>query len=256
MTMSATNDDDNDDVGFVFVHGGWLGPWCWDDLRSELRFPSAAVELPGRRGTSHDDLVKVTLDDWISSAAAQVVETTAADRLVLVGHSLGGIVLPGLASCLEARVAHLVFIAGLIPVAGGSAAELISPGDPTALFDEDGLFAVFGEEEVRAMWGLDHLDAPTAAKMLAQLGPEPGGPLRALSDRSRMPNVPITYVRGERDNVVPPELATQAIANLDRPVDEIALPGGHSMILSHVQELAGVLSHIGESAGRGRYGLT
>jgi pimeloyl-ACP methyl ester carboxylesterase len=238
------------DVGFVFVHGGWLGPWCWDELRSELRFPSAAVELPGRRGTSRDDLLEITLDDWIGSATAQVVETTAADRLVLVGHSLGGIVLPGLATSLRARVAHLVFIAGLVPVAGQTAAEFMSPGDPTALFDDDGLFAVFGEGEVRAMWDLDHLDAPTAAKMLAQLGPEPGGPLRALADRSAMPNVPITYVRGERDNAVSKKLAAQAITNLDRPVDEIVLPAGHSMILSHVQELAAVLGRIGETARR------
>jgi pimeloyl-ACP methyl ester carboxylesterase len=236
------------DVGFVFVHGGWLGPWCWDELRSELRFSSAAVELPGRRGTSHDDLLEITLDDWIASATAQVVETIAADRLILVGHSLGGIVLPGLATSLQARVAHLVFIAGLVPVAGRSAAELMSPADPTALFDEDGLFAVFGEGEVRRMLDLDHLDAPTATKMLAELGPEPGDPLRALAERSAMPNVPITYIRGERDNAVSEELAAQAIANLDRPVDEIVLPAGHSMILSHAQELAAVLSRIGETA--------
>jgi pimeloyl-ACP methyl ester carboxylesterase len=241
MHSGVGNGSGRNDVGFVFIHGGWLGPWCFDDLRSELRFPSAAVTLPGRRGTSRDELIEISLYDWVGSAAAQVAETLAADRLVLVAHSLGGIVLPGLAASLGPRAAHLVLIAGLVPLEGHTAAELVSPGEPDALFDEHGLFSVPGEAKARAMLGLDHLDATTAAQVLARLGPEPGGPLRARADRSQLPDVPITYVRGEHDDTVPKELATQAIANLARPVDEVVLPAGHSMILSHVQELARVV---------------
>ena len=91
-----------------------------------MRHPSVAVDLPGRRDRP-GDLTSVSIDTAAESAAIDVLTATD-ERLVLVGHSAGGIVLPALASRLGARVDHLVFIAGLCAPEGGAAMDTFHPG--------------------------------------------------------------------------------------------------------------------------------
>ena len=79
----------------LFVHGAYIGAWCWDVyfLRyfAERGFPSYAVSLRGHGASECEaDYATLGIDDY-----AQDVERTVAaldTPLVLIGHSMGGLV--------------------------------------------------------------------------------------------------------------------------------------------------------------------
>jgi len=77
---------------FVLVHGAWHGGWCWDRLRPVLAargHDSITVDLPCEDGSaSFEDYAAVTL---------AAIPSDASD-VVLVGHSLGGMTIPIVAS--------------------------------------------------------------------------------------------------------------------------------------------------------------
>ena len=62
------------------------------------RLPGVAVDLPGRDGDPAG-FRSISYQDRIDAATAQV-EALPTDRLVLVGHSLGGIIVPAVATRL------------------------------------------------------------------------------------------------------------------------------------------------------------
>ena len=96
---------------FVLVHGAGHTADVWGAVKKQLRHESVAVNLPGRRDRQAP-IAAVTIEAAATSVAADVEDATD-DRVVLVGHSAGGVVLPALAACLAGRVDHLVFVAGL-----------------------------------------------------------------------------------------------------------------------------------------------
>lgn len=78
-------------TGILLIHGGWHGPWCWDDFAerlSERGHDVRAVQLRGhdRQAGRIWHRVHHYVDD-VKRAAAQFPEAP-----FLVGHSLGGFV--------------------------------------------------------------------------------------------------------------------------------------------------------------------
>ncbi|MFI5046616.1 MAG: alpha/beta fold hydrolase, partial [Acidimicrobiia bacterium] len=108
------------------MHGAGHTSLVWQSVRDHLRHPSVAVDLPGRRDRPAD-ITSVSIESAAASAALDV-RAAANGRLVLVGHSAGGIVLPALAARLDGRVDHLVFVAGLCAPEGGAALDVFLPG--------------------------------------------------------------------------------------------------------------------------------
>ena len=86
--------------GIVFVHGGKHDSRYWQPTMDAIaeREPSVhllAVDLPGRRGVTGD----MTLSGCVNSAVAQVQQADMGS-IVLDGHSLAGVTMPGIASKL------------------------------------------------------------------------------------------------------------------------------------------------------------
>ncbi|BBU23796.1 alpha/beta fold hydrolase [Mycobacterium xenopi] len=120
----------------VLVHGGEHAADCWDFVVAELaeREPHLkvlAVDLPGRRDKPGD---LRALD--IGVAVESVVDDIhAADlsEVVIVGHSIAGVTVPGVAGALgSARVREMIFAACHIPPQGASILDAI--GGPLSLF--------------------------------------------------------------------------------------------------------------------------
>lgn len=99
-------------VGLVLLPGAGLGPELWDDLVPRVSMPSLAVRYPGEGG----------LADYVASVRADT-NGWARQRVVVVGHSLGGIVALGLAHELADRVAGFVGVSAAISARGGSFAS-------------------------------------------------------------------------------------------------------------------------------------
>ena len=108
----------------VLVHGGAHAADCWDLTVDEIHWLAPdlnvlAVDLPGRRG-KRGDLSAVTIKDCVESVIADI-EDAGLDDVVVCGHSLGGVTVPGVVAKLGTpRVLEMILAAAFLPPQGAS----------------------------------------------------------------------------------------------------------------------------------------
>jgi pimeloyl-ACP methyl ester carboxylesterase len=113
---------------FVLVHGGSLGAWSWAAVVAQLQklgHQAWAVDLAGRGENPHD-LAKVTLALHIDTVARYIEQRDLRD-VVLVGHSMAGLIIPSVAVRLRDRIKRLIFVSALIVRDGESAMDVFQP---------------------------------------------------------------------------------------------------------------------------------
>ena len=230
-------------VTMVLVHGAGETGAVWNDVQQYLSVPSLALDLPGR-GTNPSDLSRVTVDLSVRQAVTDIVEVTSGP-LVLVAHSIGGAVSPGILARLGDRIVHLVHIAAVAAPEGGL---------PLAVASLEFVDHLLADADALR----EALHEATLADVAAAL---PAG-LRAIDDRGALaridslnlgcaptswagvpPAIRRTYIRPLRDRLYPPDAQERLAAALH--ADEvISLDVGHNVARSAPAQLATVLSEI------------
>ena len=125
----CTNNDALDGKSIVLVHGAWMGAWAWDGVTADLEARGAivtAVELPGH-GADMTPLASISLRGYIDVVEAAI--DAAPKPVMLVGHSLGGIVVTQAADERAAELDRLVYLTAFVPKDGDSLLSL-SMQDP------------------------------------------------------------------------------------------------------------------------------
>ena len=234
--------------GFVLVHGGEHGAWCWERLIPYLDWPALAVDLPGR-GDTPGDRIQLGIADFVASAAAQVADA-GLGAVVLVAHSMAGLTAPGLAAALGGRVKHLVFVAAVVPRQGHSLVdEFPFPLGPF-------LGARFRRQIRRGRdqfllpaWlarrkFCSDMTAEQTAFVMSQRCFDAPRMLLEQADRASMPSaVARTWVKLMDDRAVPPRLQDRMIANLGGAA-VVPLAGGHDAMVSRPRALAEILNAV------------
>ena len=98
----------------------------WDRLVPLLDAPALAIDLPGRAG-KEVDMMEVTVDDGVSSVLADLRDAGVGGEIVVVAHSSGGLVVPGVVAGLEGRTRHIVLNAASVPPEGGCGLDCMQP---------------------------------------------------------------------------------------------------------------------------------
>jgi pimeloyl-ACP methyl ester carboxylesterase len=230
----------------VLVHGGTLTSTMWDPVRGHLRARSVAVDLPGRR-YKPADLAEVTIADWVTSVVADIEEARLA-RVVLVAHSSGGYVLPGVAAALASRpnpvLRGIVFVSATVPADGERPLDYLRADIRTLATDHREL--TLDSARGRTIGGLRPGEPPIETDLeIVENGPRMGleAPLvlfERVSWAGFPADVPRVYVRALRDKVISPELADRMVAAMGgaRVLD---LDAGHRSYDTHPAELAAVI---------------
>jgi pimeloyl-ACP methyl ester carboxylesterase len=161
---------------------------------------------------------------------------------VLVGHSLGAMVLPLVATSRPASL--LVFLCGVIPNLGGKPWDDAPPMARPEAYQTDMLddrSSVFRTLELARVSFYADCDPQDAAWAFERLRPQNS---RSLWDRpyplTRLPDTPRVAIAGVDDPAITIEFS-RAVTRPRLGVDPIEIPGAHSPVLARPRELASLL---------------
>jgi pimeloyl-ACP methyl ester carboxylesterase len=209
-----------------------------------------AVDLPGR-GSRPADRSVVTQIDFVESVVDDIIRNDL-DDVVLVGHSLAGITLPGVAARLPHRVRHAVFVSCFVPEGGTAVAEILGNLSPVTAEVMarlgDGVMGSDGTlhpELARAMFCND-MDDEQFTFTMALMVPEC---LNVITEPLAMPELPsdlsLTYVRVLKDQSLAPDTQDAMAARLGpAEVNVVDLDAGHMATISEPEALAAVLNQL------------
>ena len=231
---------------YVLVHGAWHGAWCWEKIVPLLERAGHRVltlDLPGH-GQDRTPTREVTLQAYTERVCRAL--DAAAEPVILVGHSMGGIVITEAAERRPEKVKTLVYVSAFLLRDGESLAQIAS-GDPEALVmpnlvvSEDQASATLRPEAIRdAFYG--SCSPEDAARGQSLLVPQPLAPFQTPvhTTPARGGRVPRVYVECLRDRAITPPAQRKMHAALPcRKV--ITMDTDHSPFYSAPQELAGHL---------------
>jgi pimeloyl-ACP methyl ester carboxylesterase len=101
---------------YVLVHGAWHGGWCWREVARPLRAQGHQVTTPTQTGLGERRHLLnrgITLDVFVTDVVNHIEAEELSD-VILVGHSLGGVIISGVADRIAERIRHLVYLDGVI----------------------------------------------------------------------------------------------------------------------------------------------
>lgn len=141
MAPPSLADNHSGKPSIVLVHGAWHGAWAWNDVVPLLLaagHPTYAVELPGAgtkttypvslwsdpfdaaaygaEPTAIKDLTQQERTDYTIQAVKAAAAASGNGKVVLIGHSLGGLTIMPVAEAVPELIQDLIFLtAFLIP---------------------------------------------------------------------------------------------------------------------------------------------
>ena len=122
---------------FVLVHGGWHGAWCWSRVVPLLQGEGHEVVVPALTGLgerAHLATPEVDVSTHVRELV-DLLETSDASDVVLVGHSYSGVVVTAVAAALPNRVSDVVYLDAFVPEQGRSIFDLLPP-ERVAVFED------------------------------------------------------------------------------------------------------------------------
>jgi pimeloyl-ACP methyl ester carboxylesterase len=238
---------------FLLVHGMFHGGWCWERLVPKLEAAGHVVHAPDLAGcgsdpTPHKD---VSLDTWARMIAG--IAERAGDRVILVGHSRGGIVVSQAAEHANEHVSVIVYLAAMMLPNGNSARSMaemftrhgLSPpaAGITPLFTENGLTMRPPANLIDVLYGpLSTSDREWAEAHLSEEAASPLITPLCLSD-SRYGRVPRIYIEATQDRALPLE-RQRAMCTCHPPIETRSLLSEHMVMVTAVDAVADMLVDI------------
>jgi pimeloyl-ACP methyl ester carboxylesterase len=236
---------------FVLVHGAFGGAWCWEPVIGPLEAAGHAVEaldLPGG-GDDRTPVEGVTL----ASCSRRVCEVLATkpEAAILVGYSMGGVVITQAASDCPTHVASMVFMAAFMPANGQSLLDLArlpeGEGDQiqaSIVIEGDPPVAVL-PAEAAAVAVYNGCTSEQAAWAVAKRRPQPLAPFATAVDvdEAILARIPRSFVLTARDQAIMPSLQRRMIR--EHPCERVfELDADHAPFLSATDELVAALLEV------------
>jgi pimeloyl-ACP methyl ester carboxylesterase len=217
-------------VSIVLVHGGFVDGSGWEGVYQALKKDGYSVSIVQNPTKSLADDVAFT----------KRVLDAQEGRVVLVGHSYGGVVVSEAGN--HPKVASVVYIAAFAPDAGESVSSLIAnppPGAPVPpiLPPQDGYLAL-DKAKFRASFAAD-VEAGKAAFMADSQVPWGLDALNGAVTQPAWKTKPSWYLVATDDRMIPP--AAQRLMSKRAGSVVVEKPGSHAIYVSRPDDVAALI---------------
>jgi pimeloyl-ACP methyl ester carboxylesterase len=230
---------------FVLVHGAWQGAWAWDAVKPKLEalgHKVVTLDLPG----SGDDMtppLEVTLDAYVNKVADIVKQQN--EKVILVGHSMGGVVITQTAEYVADKIEKLVYLCAFLPKNGESlGGKLAGQKGPQFTVNETDMTAVIPTELIEETFLNATNDDAVKQVAYKKMRPQPLAPFQQevkLSEEN-FGSLDRFYIETTLDHAIPVDF--QRTMNTETPCKKvITLEADHSPFFSKTEE---VVKHLHE----------
>lgn len=236
---------------YVLVHGAWQAPFAWDSVKAYLSINGSkviVVELPGH-GSDTTAPYKLSLDVYRDKVIDAISKTDS--NVILVGHSMGGMVITHVAEKIPAKIKKLVYIGAFLPASGQSLTEL-AYSDPdsklgASLVPSNDRLTIDVKRDSLTSLFINDGTQEEKQRVIANYRPEPAIPFTnkvTLTDDG-FGKIEKVYIKTMQDIVISPGLQDRMINQAGiKTVYE--LKTSHSPFLSRPEAVSDLLFEIGE----------
>ncbi|MBS1601522.1 MAG: alpha/beta fold hydrolase [Bacteroidetes bacterium] len=237
---------------YVLVHGAWSSSAGLEQVKERLEKAGQKVilvSLPGH-GTDQTPPGTLTMDVYRDKTIEAI--NAVQGKVILVGHSMAGIVISAVAEKIPNRIDKLVYLAAYLPADGQSLLDLATTdkesylGNALIPSEDHSTIGVKTEVIVPAFCQ----DAPDGVKsvVVSTFRVEPAIPLtnKVSLTAANFGRLPKYYIHTLQDHTVSPALQQRMVATAPHVVKEYSLDSSHTPFLSMPDQLVDVLLKIGK----------
>jgi len=241
---------------FILIHGSWQGAWSWNGVRDRLRAYGHRVitpTLPGR-GDISEDRSWIGHDDNVAAVLAAL--DADAGEVILVGHSLGGVVASQVADRRPERIARLVYCAAFVLEDGESASDAMPEQMRNAISELSGGRRDRAIPMPWALWRASFMQTTSedfARATFDRLVPDAYRPVFEPI-RLRRPvhrELPASFLAFNQDQTMPPGYWHPGMSGRLAGASVIEIDGDHELPLTGPERLADGLHRVGTSTTDG-----
>ena len=230
---------------YVLVHGGGHGGWCWVRLARVLRAHGHEVYAPTLTGFGdrcHLRSPETAFDTFVTDVV-QVVEFEDLTDVLLVGHSMGGVVIPRVAQEIPDRIRQVIWLAAVVCADGENLLQAVPPSpEMTAAVTVLPNGTIKTDQRLIVEGVLSDGTPEEKEWVLARHRPYPQA---ALTEPGRLTEflalgLPTGYVTALRDVAVPPDRAAVFADRLPGAA-RAEVDSSHDCMISRPAETAAAL---------------
>lgn len=234
---------------FVLVHGAWQAPYVWKDVQKNLERQNnkvIVVELPGH-GADTSGPATLSIDVYRDKVIEAIKGLKS--NVILVGHSMGGMVITAVAEKIPSKIEKLVYIGAFVPANGQSLLDLSlldkqSQLGASLIPSKDQLLLDVKPENLITIFCQD-ANAQIQKEVKANYRPEPAIPFtnKASITETNFGRVDKYYIHTLEDHAVGID-QQYAMASAAHIKKSYSLNTGHSPFLTQPQEVSRILLEI------------
>jgi pimeloyl-ACP methyl ester carboxylesterase len=228
---------------YVLIHGAWHGAWCWEKVIPLLEKEGhrvVAPDLPGH-GKDKRPIADITLQAY-TDRVCQILDEQS-DPVVLVGHSMGGVVITQTAEYRPEKISKLVYVTAFLLQNGEFLLQHAEPDTealvlPNLIMSEDQSYANVKQEALKEVFYADCSDEDVEFAK-SRLVPQAAAPFATpvSTTEKNFGRVPRVYIACLRDRAISPSIQEKLYTAL--PCENvISMDTSHSPFFSAPEELA------------------
>jgi pimeloyl-ACP methyl ester carboxylesterase len=229
----------------ILVHGAWADASAWDAVVPLLKSKGHEVIVVNLAGHGKDttSFANISFQTYVDQVKAAIGDRT---HVILVGHSLAGMVISQVAEEIPTQIQELIYLAAGLPHDGDDLLSL-SKQDP---YSHIGKFLTVDQAHGAAIIAKDGVvdvfcaDAPLNIQkyLAANIKPEPLAPLATpvhLTDKN-FGSIRKVYIHTMNDHAISYP-AQQAMVKAGNVAKVYTLPSSHTPFISMPDQLAVII---------------